>query len=100
VSNFSLGVPFEEWQSDSKGRAEKGQVTNYVDRVIGYLETCEGRRASQQDVLNNVTGKAERVVDAIRQLTHDGVVRVDGTPRILTLDQGDVFNVYRLAKRM
>lgn len=98
VSNFSLGVPFEEWQSDRQGRAEKGQVANYGDRVIGYLERCDGRRALQQDVLQSVTGKTERVTEAIRQLTDDGVVRADGSPRALTLADGEALQLYMLGK--
>jgi hypothetical protein len=93
-----LGVPFEEWQSDRQGRAEKTQGVNYKDRVIRYLEACGGRRALQQEVSKNVTGKTERITEAISQLTQDGVVKVDGAPRSLTLADGEVFRLYMLSK--
>jgi hypothetical protein len=36
-------------------------------------------------------------MEAIRQLTDDGVIRADGSPRTLTLDHGDAFDLYRLS---
>jgi hypothetical protein len=98
VSNFSLGVSLEEWQSDRQVRADKEYGVNYKDRVIGYLERCDGRRALQKDVLQSVTGKTERVTEAIRQLTDDGVIRADGSPRTLTLADGDAFRLYLLSR--
>jgi hypothetical protein len=100
VSSFSLGVPFDEWQSDLRGRAEKGQGANYRDGVIKYLQTCDGDTAYQQDVLKNVTGKSERVVEAIKELNHDGVLIAEGSPRTLKLLDGEALKLYRLISRI
>jgi hypothetical protein len=84
VSGFSLGVPFDEWQSDRRQSVEKGQRANYTDRVIEYLQTRDGNTAPQQDVLKNVTGKTASVMEAIRELTVEGVVISGEHPKRLS----------------
>jgi hypothetical protein len=94
VSGFSLGEPFEEWQSERQERVEQGQGANYRDRVITYLQACDSRTALQQDVLNNVTGKTERVVGAIRELTAEGVITAQGIPKTIGLLDGAALKLY------
>jgi hypothetical protein len=94
VREFSLGVPLEQWQSERRHKAEKKQGTNYKDGIIKYLETCPGTAALQQDVLHNVSGKTERITDAIRELTAERILSAEGSPKILTLLQGDELKLY------
>jgi hypothetical protein len=96
VSNFSLGMPLDQWRSEMREQKGRKQEADYGHRVIKYLQTCNGTTALQQDVLHNVTGKTERVTGAINQLIAHGVLKPDGSPRKLTLISGVALDIYML----
>jgi AAA domain len=99
VRNFSLDSSLEKWQSEKRDKAEKKQDDQYKNSIIDYLQNHEGNTALQKEVLDNVKGKTERLTDAIKELTADGIITIaDGTPRTLKLASGTVFDLYMLGR--
>lgn len=98
VSDFSLGVLLDDWQAERHDKAEKRQAEDYQDRIIGYLQTREGNTALQQQVIDSVTGQTKRITDAIKVLVGDGIMKAEGTPRTLTLADGDALQLYMQSK--
>jgi hypothetical protein len=80
VRSFSLG---ERDDASSEGKAEKRdkrEAISHQDRIIEALQGCENLTASQETVLGMVTGKRDRLLEAIRQLRENRVVEMSGTP--------------------
>src|SRR5436309_410049 len=73
VRDFGLNGTFDEWKAVQSESSQKHESKNYADRVMAYLENCEGRTSSQSLILTNVGGKTQKVTDAIRALESDGV---------------------------
>ena len=98
VSNYSLGVLLDDWQAERHDQAEKKQAEDYQDRIIKYLQTCDGHTALQQSVISHVMGQTKRKTDAIGLLIDMGLLIAEGAPRTLTLANADAVNLYMLGK--
>jgi hypothetical protein len=99
AKGFSLGEPFNQWEADKSEKAEKKQTDLYVHRVVDYLEGCEGQSATQREVLKEVAGKTERLMEAIKTLESDGMITSSGTPKALTLNMTpEALQLFRIGK--
>jgi hypothetical protein len=81
VKSFSLGDPFDSWSENKAEKREKREAVSYQDRIIDALMKCENLTAPQERVLDMVTGKRDRLIEAIGQLKQHGVVAESGTRR-------------------
>lgn len=98
VNDFSLGVLLDDWQAEKHVEAERKQAEDYQDRILAYLQNCDGHKALQQQVISSVTGNAKRITDAIKVLVDTGMLIAAGSPRTLTLTSGDALSLYMLGK--
>ncbi|MBS1799554.1 MAG: AAA family ATPase [Acidobacteria bacterium] len=99
AQGYSLGAGFDQWNTDRNDRAEKKQANVYTRRVVDYLVDCDKRTASHRDVVKHVTGKTERIVEAINSLEAEEIVTASGTPRQLRLNlDEDALKLFRLGK--
>lgn len=100
VKDFSLGSSFDEWENRKKEKAEKKGKLTYKDRIIQHLLTCKDYTATQQSVMESVTGRDERLLEAIEELKCADVLTVSGVkqspinPLTLTLNP-DKLSMYR-----
>lgn len=79
VKNFSLGPPFSEWQAEKSAKADKKRAMTYEQRIIEFLLQRNNYVATQETVLEEVTGKRESLIDAIANLASRDVVKITGT---------------------
>ncbi len=77
VKNFSLDIPFDEWQSNQSQKTSRRDEISHEDRIIEFLRV-NGGSAKQADVLNAVQGKRVSKTDAIKTLFSDGVLSTTG----------------------
>jgi hypothetical protein len=95
VKGYSLGEAFDQWVSEKKEKAATKQADRYWRGVLEYLSQCENRTAAQKDVIDNVSGKTDRILDAIRWLEEAGVITASGKPKELRLDlEGDALELH------
>ena len=102
VKDFSLGAGLDELRKQKKEKADKKQNVTYEDRIIEYLLKCEKHTATQQEMLENVEGRDERLLEALEKLksTDPAVLTVTGkkqsptNPLRLTLHE-DRLSLYR-----
>jgi hypothetical protein len=98
VQGYSLGGSFDQWDEERKDKSDESKASVYATRIIEHLKTCEDQSALQTDVLNAVTGKTTKLVDAIRRLEEDGVVGTNGTPkRVFIAMEPNLLRLYQLA---
>lgn len=99
VQSFSLGENLEERKANQKERAQRKRKQSYEERIITYLSSRSSETATQMLVLEEVEGKEERLLDAIKTLTTDNVVTITGTkPRTLKLNR-DSLKLYDFSRR-
>jgi AAA domain len=99
VKDFTLGELFDQSVKDRAEKKAKNQCVQYCHRVVDFLEAQDGQTATQTDILSGVTGKTERIVEAIRILEEDLVVSVTGTPKEVHLNlSGATLTLYRKSK--
>lgn len=99
VQGYTLGESFNQWDKDKKQKTDIKQAQTYTRRVVDYLADEEDGTARHSDVVRRVTGKTERIVEAIRQLEDDGLVTSSGTPRTLRLNMdGDALALFRMGQ--
>ena len=97
VRDMHLGESFEAWKSGQSDSKKQRDATNYVDRVLTYLEGCEGQTSPQKDLLANVQGKQERLLAAIKQLESECLVMAEGSPKVLTVNvDAETLRLYRM----
>jgi hypothetical protein len=78
VKGFLLGKPFAEWESEKAEKTERKRKTTHEERIIAYLQSCDGNTASREQTLNEVEGKRTLKIAAIEVLKESGVVIVTG----------------------
>jgi hypothetical protein len=96
VMSYGLGQSLEALESQRHEKRNRKDETSYRDLVLAYLESCPGRTASQQAVMETVRGKDERKLQAIREMLSDGMIVAAGMPKTLTLVTGPALELYRL----
>jgi len=97
VQSYALGEPCNRRESDRKSEADTKQAGTYMRRVVDCLAESDNKTALQKDVIKQVTGKAERIYDAIKRLKDDGVITASGTPLELHLNlDEDGLALYRM----
>jgi hypothetical protein len=79
VKSFSLGQREAERKAQNAAKKERKQRLDYEGRLIEHLEGCPGKKALQQDVLEEVSGKTENLLAAIHKLEKKGTLEVTGT---------------------
>ena len=101
VKDFYLAEAFDEWSAAKADKAEGKRKLGYEDRVIGCLSDHENFSATQEQLVKEVRGKRQSVLDAIERLSGAGVVTFSGTkqsptdPLKLTLNP-QMLSLYRL----
>jgi hypothetical protein len=98
VSDFSLGGSLDDTVSEQNAQAEEREKASYTARVIQYLRACPEGNAAQTEVMRMVKGKDQALLNAIKQLTNEGLITVDGKPLILKLVDSDMARLYTLGK--
>jgi hypothetical protein len=100
VQDYLLSLPLDDWEADRAQASRERQLANYAERVMDYLDSCEGKAALQSEVLAHVEGKTAKVIEGIKTLVSDGVLTADGSPRVLTIDMdADTLALYRMGKK-
>jgi AAA domain len=98
ISNLTLGMSLHEWEAEKGEKVQTRNGADFEHRIISFLQGCDGKAALQQSILRDVTGKTERKIDAINNLTTAGILISEGSPRKLTLTDGDELQLYTLGK--
>jgi len=79
VTEFSLGPLLADKKAERAAKTERRHELSYEERVIEFLKSCEGQKATQQDVLDEVVGKTEKLLTAIERLKTKGSIELTGT---------------------
>ncbi len=78
VSDFSLDLPFADWQKTNSDKSERQRKATHEERIITFLQGRWDASATQADVLAEVEGKNASKINAIERLTSAGVLTVTG----------------------
>jgi hypothetical protein len=78
VSNFSLDMPWSDWQKAQMDKSEHKRKLSHEERIITYLQNRVNLTATQSLTLDEVEGKNTYKLAAIQTLIEAGVVIVTG----------------------
>ena len=78
MSNFRLEAKMSEWQRGQTDKAERIQKLSHEERVIQFLQACDGHTATQEATLRGVEGRRTTTTEAIADLAEAGVIVVTG----------------------
>lgn len=84
VKEFSLDVPFADWQAEQKDKGERKRKLSHEERIIAFLTQFDDGTTTQQAVLDEVEGKTSHLLAAIHRLIEKRVVSVTGTKHSAT----------------
>src|ERR1017187_3847848 len=85
VRNFYLDDrTLEERQEEKDERLEAKQEDRYKERIIEYLQGCDGYTDPQGQVLEKVSGNAAKKLAAIKALKEERILTIKGVPHSRT----------------